>query len=98
MPALPPTTDANLLAAVPRMNPWLHDTNGQVWALREPARQILIYSAGDQPAEVDLSEESGTFRVRAVNLRTGKVASEFQTLQAGGKVSLPGGLLWLTRD
>jgi hypothetical protein len=98
MPVLPRTTDTNLLVAVPRMNPWLHDPSGQLWALREPDKQILLYSAGDQPTEVDLSGESGAFRVRAVNLRTGEVAPQFQTLQAGGKASLPGGLSWLTRD
>lgn len=98
MPALPPTTDTNLLAAVPRMNPWLHEPGGQLWALREPAKQMLIYSASDQPTEVDLSGESGVFRVRAVNLRSGKVSTEFRTLQAGEKVTLTGGLQWLTRD
>ena len=98
MPSLPGTTDAILLGAIPRMQPWIQDKEGEFWALREAGKQMLIYSAGGRPAEVDLSGETGTFHVRALNSRTGKVAPDFQNVQAGGKVSLPGGLLWLTRD
>jgi hypothetical protein len=33
-----------------------------------------------------------------VDLRTGKVTRSDQVIQAGGKLSLPGGVVWLTRE
>jgi hypothetical protein len=98
MPDLPARTDPKLLRAIPGMQSWLADAAKGIWALRQPGAQILIYSGGDGPVEVDLSSEAGAFRVRAVDSDTGRVAVQFQTVQAGGKVSLPGGLVWLTRD
>ncbi|HLX70157.1 MAG TPA: DUF6298 domain-containing protein [Verrucomicrobiae bacterium] len=96
MPNLPGTTDATLLAAIPRMRPWIEASREGKWVLREPGKQHLIYST-DTSAELDLASESGAFLVRAVNIRTGEIATEPQTIQAGGKVSLPRGVIWLTK-
>jgi hypothetical protein len=98
MPDLPATTDAKLLRAIPAMQSWLAEAPKGLWALHQAGTQMLIYHGNDDPAEIDLSAETGTFRARAVDPATGRVATQFQTVQAGGKVSLPGGLLWLTRD
>ena len=98
LPDLPGTTDAKLLRAIPDMQAWLANATQGVWALHQAGAQMLIYNGGDDPAEVDLSAETGTFRARVVDTETGRVATQFQIVQAGGKVSLPGGLLWLTRD
>jgi len=98
MPELPATTDLKLLRAIPAMQSWLADAPKGLWALHQAGTQILLYNGNDDPAEIDLSSETGTFRARAVDTETGRVATQFQTVQAGGKVSLPGGMLWLTRD
>jgi hypothetical protein len=94
LPNLPRTADAHLLAAIPRMQPWLADGSRGLWALREPGRQILVYGgAGD----FDLSAESGAFAVQTVDKVTGQVAAA-GTVQAGGHVQLPKGLvLWLVK-
>jgi hypothetical protein len=94
MPALPQTTDPHLLAAIPHMQPWADASKDNCWVLREPGRQLLVYSSG----KLDLSGETGTFKARVVNEQTGSVASEFQTIQAGGIETLPLGVVWLTRD
>jgi hypothetical protein len=96
MPDLPATTEEGLLVAIPRMQPWMDDRAKKIWALREPGRQMLIY--GSRGAEFDLSGESGAFRLNDVDLRTGKVTRSDQVIQAGGKLSLPGGVVWLTRE
>lgn len=96
MPNLPRTTDAVLLAAIPRMRPWSEASTDGRWVLREPGKQYLLYSAV-KSAELDLADETGSFVVRKVNVRTGEVAAESETVQAGGKLSLPLGVVWMTK-
>jgi hypothetical protein len=96
MPNLPRSTDAKLLAAIPQMKPWVTDSGKRLWTLREPGKQVLIY--GDSGAELDLSGESGVFRLNAVDSRSGKVTRGDQVVQAGGKLMLPGGVVWLTKE
>ncbi|MGH8022279.1 MAG: DUF6298 domain-containing protein, partial [Limisphaerales bacterium] len=98
LPALPKTTDTNLLAAIPKMRPCLADNANRVWALSEPGKQMLIYCGGDAPAEIDLSAETGEFRLHLINTRTGQASPQFQTVQGGGKVTVPPGVDWLTRQ
>jgi hypothetical protein len=95
-PNLPRTTDGKLLAAIPQMQPWLADATNQVWALREPGRQLLVF--GGHRTELDLSAESGAFRVSEVNRDSGEVTPG-AVVQAGGKVKLPdGAVLWLVKE
>ena len=94
MPNLPTTTDKNLLAAIPQMQPWPEASQPGRWVLRQTGKQLLVYGGG----ELDLSGESGTFRLSMVDLRTGNVTSGSKTIQAGGKITLPGGVAWLTRN
>jgi hypothetical protein len=96
MPNLPRSTDARLLAAIPQMKPWVADSGKRLWALREPGKQVLIY--GDSGAELDLSGEVGAFRLNAVDSRSGKVSRGDRVVQAGGKLNLPGGVVWLTKE
>jgi Family of unknown function (DUF6298) len=96
MPVLPQATDVHLLTAIPRMQPWSDASKDNCWVLREPGKQLLAYTRGN--AELDLSGESGTFHVHVVNEQTGAVESASQPVQAGGKVTLPRGVIWLTRD
>lgn len=96
MPNLPRATDAKLLAAIPGMKPWIGDSQKKLWVLREAGKQLLIY--GDGGAELDLSGESGTFHLNMVDLRSGRVTSGSQVVQAGVKIKLPGGVVWLTKE
>jgi hypothetical protein len=96
MPNLPRTMDANLLAAIPRMKPWIAGGGKKIWALGEEKKQMLVYS--ENGAELDDSGGSGEYRLNRIDLRTGRVTSGSQTVQAGGKLILPGGVVWLTKE
>lgn len=96
MPVLPAGTDASLLAAIPRMQPWADASKDNLWVLREPRKQLLVYSGGNAP--LDLSGESGTFHVHSIDEENGAVESGSQTVQAGRMINLPAGVAWLTRD
>lgn len=96
MPNLPKTTDQRLLAAIPRMQPWLADSEQKTWALREAGKQILACVNGG--GELDLSAESGAFRLNVVNPKTGEVTPD-TVVQAGGKVKLPNAnIAWLVKE
>ena len=96
MPNLPRATDARLLGAIPKMQPWPEASGKNRWVLRESGRQYLVYSSDH--TELDLSAESGSFQVHSVNPRTGQVTTRSQTVQAGKAIALPPGVVWLTRD
>jgi hypothetical protein len=96
LPHLPRTTDGQLLAAIPHMKPWPAGGKPGVWALREPGKQILIYGNGG--SDLDLSAESGIFRINTVDQGSGKVTAG-ATVQAGGKVKLPeADVVWLVKE
>ena len=96
LPNLPRTTEAKLLAAIPHMTPWAVASGKGRWVLRQAGKQFLI--CGGAGAELDLSGESGAFRVNIVNPTTGEVALGVK-VQAGGKVPLPEAkVIWLTRE
>lgn len=98
MPYLPTTTDARLLAAIPQMLPWTAASGQNHWALREAGKQILIYSGDGAPTELDLSSESGTFRMNTVNERSGKITVG-QAITAGQKIKLPdAAIVWLVKE
>ena len=93
MPRLPKTTDAKLLAAIPRMTRWAEASKDGRWVLREPAKQMLVFGGG----ELDLSGETGAFRMNTINSRTGQMTPS-EVIQAGGTVKLPtGSIIWLTK-
>ena len=94
IPRLPKTTDARLLAAIPRMQPWFEASRDGHWVLREAGRQLLAYGGG----ELDLSGQAGVYRVSTINPRTGEVAPG-EAVQAGGMVKLPDAtVVWLTKE
>jgi uncharacterized protein DUF6298 len=95
MPRLPRTTDAKLLEAIPKMQPWDDAAKG-TGVLRETGRQFLVHGGGN--SELDLSNETGEFRVNTVNARTGGVTPG-ELLKAGGKVKLPNTtVVWLVKE
>ena len=92
----PRTTEVNLLAAIPQMQPWLADSTKGIWALREPGKQILVY--GSRGMDLDLPAESGSFQANLVNQETGHVTAG-ATIQAGGPVKLPdAAVVWLIKE
>ncbi|MBI5799900.1 MAG: pectate lyase, partial [Verrucomicrobia bacterium] len=97
LPNLPQTTDAKLLAAIPRMTPWKADAAKKVWALREPGKQLLVFTSS--AGEVDLSGESGTFAVAQLDLKTGQLKPQRESVRAGSLAKLPAGegasVVWL---
>jgi hypothetical protein len=94
LPRLPRTTDAKLLAAIPQMRLWQSDVRKKTYVLGKPGRYYLAYGGG----ELDLSRETGSFRMNLVNQRTGEV-TQGETIQAGGKTILPeAAVVWLTKE
>jgi len=97
MPNLPRTTDARLLEAIPQMKPWAEASGDNRRVLREPGNQYLVYSSEEHSAGLELSAETGSFQLRTVDTRTGKVATQAETVPAGKDVVLSKGVVWLTR-
>jgi len=101
MPNLPRTTDATLLAAIPRMQPWPSLSKNGQWVLREAGKQMLIYAGGSGGVSFDLTGEHGRFEVKSVS-ENGAVNSTGEHVQAGGVVTLKKTngrpVLWLTKD
>ena len=100
LPNLPQTTDTKLLAAIPRMTPWKADAAKKLWALREPGKQMLVFTGG--ATEVDLSGESDVFTVTLVDTKTGQLKPQRDAVRAGGSAKLPTGegasIFWLRKE
>jgi hypothetical protein len=103
VPNLPPTTDAQLLAALPRMKPFASaKLTSQQGILAEPGRNYLLYSSSGQSITLDLSGNEGTFTVYRIDPRTGQASRSADVVHGGKAVDLPVAasgtcLLWLTR-
>jgi len=96
LPRLPNTTEPRLLAAIPRMQAWPEISKEGRWGLRESGTQMLIYGGGG--SAVDMSRESGSFRLNLVDARTGEVKPG-EIVKAGGSVKLPEAeVIWLTKE
>jgi hypothetical protein len=104
LPNLPRSTDADLLQAIPRMQPWAAATGTSRWVLRENGKQFLLYVGTRGPAEVDLTHEQGDFVVRSVDTGTGKVHVQPERLAGGTRMKLGKYLnsgptvLWLVKE
>ena len=95
LPRLPRTTDPELLAAIPMMQPCNPVVGQKNWILREPGRQMLVYVGDTSP--IDLSGETGSYRFSMVDSRSGKLIPG-GTLITGSKVELPkGSIVWLVK-
>ena len=94
MPRLPRTTDAKLLAAIPQMRHWQSNVEKKTYALGKPGKYYLAYGGG----ELDLSRETGSYRMNTVNQHTGEVTAG-EMIQSGGKTKLPDDVVvWLTKE
>ena len=101
MPNLPRATDAHLLAAIPRMQPWPDASKNGRWILREAGRQMLVYASSSGDVQLDLAAEPGKFEVKNVS-ENGAVSPTGEYLQGGGVVTLKKTsghtVFWLTKD
>jgi hypothetical protein len=94
--------DRDLLAAVPRMKPLEPWGGPDKWALAEPGRNYLAYSAAGDRVRLDLSGVDGSFAVRRIDPRTGRTVGAVEQVSGGKVIELaasPGGawVVWLTR-
>jgi hypothetical protein len=102
MPALPRTTEPQLLAAVPRMRPTGDDG---AYTLTDPDRDYLTVALSGGPIRVDLSAARGPFWVRRIDRRTGRTDGPPVIVAGGRIVEVPVAtsdsrpvVLWLSRD
>jgi hypothetical protein len=100
LPALPPSTDPRLLAALPRMRP-LGDA--RPLTLADPGREYLTVALRGGPNRIDLSTDRGPFLARRIDPRTGAVAGSPLSVESRQIVEIPISengptVLWLTRD
>lgn len=103
IPDLPPTTDADLLRAVASMQPFdLPGLSDSQYALAEPGRHYLIYTADGETISIDLSGINADFNANQIDLKTGQ-ASVYNPLIRGGdkrRIELKETpcLIWLKRN
>lgn len=98
VPDLPATADRALVAALPLMKPFESKelADGQ-WAIAEPGRNYLVYSASGTLIRIDLGSESGSYVGRWIDPKTGVARPaaddgvEFRPAGPGPAV------LWVTR-
>jgi hypothetical protein len=85
LPAIPPTTDARLLAALPKMHPFEPATAlaDNQWALADPGLSYLVYSMSNSTIRLDFAADSNTFTVSWIDPATGRV-TDGQTVTGGG--------------
>jgi hypothetical protein len=104
IPRLPPGTDPGLRTAAARMTPFeAKGLSEGVLALADPGRDYLIWTPAGGPVAFDLSDRTGSFAVRWVDLKTGKVSARAGAVRGGGVVRLEPpaggpGAVWLTKQ
>jgi hypothetical protein len=104
LPNLPRLKDDRLLSALPRMRPFeprASPPEGQ-WALAQPGRHYLVFSAAGGKARLDLSADRGAYQARWINPRTDEIAATGTRVRGGRVIELmppgPGAwALWLRR-
>lgn len=103
VPNLPRTTQANLLQSLPEMQPWKDATNNGQWVLRSPGKHYLIYIGRGASGTLDLTGESGNYRVQLIQPETGVAVPTGERVIAGRPITLrkpseAPAILWLTRE
>ncbi len=87
IPNIRKLADQTLLAAIPRMKPLdMPDDATDQYALAAPGQAYLVYAASGETIQLDLSDVKGTFIVRWIDPKSGKVISNGDTVAGGGKV------------
>jgi Family of unknown function (DUF6298)/Putative collagen-binding domain of a collagenase len=100
---LPPLRDAALQAALPLMKPLESSTlTKDQWALAEPGRHYLVYSAAGAAIRLDLSAIKRTFVAQWIQPKSGELRRG-EMVAGGGAITLrPASngpaILWLTEQ
>jgi hypothetical protein len=95
-------TNRALLAAIPRMKPFdvSASTQGQ-YVLAEPGQNYLVYSRSGKTIQLEPGGTKGTFFVRWIDPKSGKVSSDGNIIAAESGVELRPPftpcVLWLTK-
>lgn len=102
LPRLPRTTDARLLAAIPRLQPWPEASNPGRWVLRGQG-EYLVYLGRDASPTLDLSHEGGMFVAKQVDLSTGQIRVVPKSIAGAKDTGLPKSsdaaeVFWLTKE
>jgi hypothetical protein len=103
LPRLPSETDANFLAAVPRMKPFgSKGLPGGALALADAGRDYLVWAPAGGAITLDLSDQAGPFTAAWVDPKTGKAAPEAELVRGGRAIEFRppaqgATVLWLTR-
>ncbi len=102
LPRLPGTTDARLLALIPRLQPWPEACGPGRWVLRGQG-EYLVYLGHDADPALDLSREGGQFLAKQVDLTTGRTTAAPKSIPGAKDARLPdptdaARLLWLTKE
>jgi hypothetical protein len=102
VPHLPLVKHADFRAALPRMKPFAASTLTELqWAIAEPGRNYLVYSAQGQPIRLDLKATNQRFTGYWIDQKTGDLQRQTAIIPGGREVVLypPGSasaVLWLT--
>lgn len=94
LPRLPSTTDAGLLRAIPRMQPYSGLTGNGAWGLEETGRQRLVYVRAG--AEVTIECGPGGWEVCELDTGSGQVRHRLDSVEPVLKLTGPG-VWWLIR-
>ncbi len=102
LPRLPRTTDARLLAVIPRLQPWPEVSGPGRWVLRGPG-EYLVYLSGDANPTLDLSPEGGMFAAKWVDAKTGEITIVPKSIAGVKNARLPRSpdateVFWLTKE
>jgi len=102
LPRLPRTTDARLLAVIPRLQPWPEASSPDRWVMRGPG-EYLVYLGSDADPALDFSREGGPFVVKRIDLTTGQITTTPKATPGVKDTRLPKppdaiGAFWLTKE
>jgi hypothetical protein len=103
-PRLPSTTDARLLAALPRMKPLppALGSSEKQFILAEPGQNYFVYDHDGGDLALDLSGVVNKFKVQRIELSSGKIVPGGEIIDAGKMATLKAQrgkpvAVWLTR-
>lgn len=97
---IPSTVNADFLAAASVMNPLPVDNTGE-FVLASKGKGYIVYSSSAGPAKINLSGDNGTFRLRWIDARNGKLLMGDEKVSGGTVIEKnkpqAGAIMWLTR-
>jgi hypothetical protein len=87
--SVPQGSDARFATTVGSMAPMeLSDQPAGRWLMSDGKTGFLVYSESAVPVELDLSALKGTFVVRHIDPKTGKLSSSTETVKGGKRITL----------